>query len=150
MSILKVNSTVAYQNISNAMITCSAMFQFSLLTDIRQMLLSSKINRYNSFCLGSIHLLAKLWQPFCKLPFWGLSQNFGAIILATYFGMPNFGNFLSRKMATYFGMPNFGKKNGNLFFGMPNFGNLNLARKMAYLGPERPQSPDSSPDLVPL
>ena len=100
---------------------------------------------------GSIHLLAKLWQPFCKLPFRGLSQNFGAIILATYFGMPNFGNFLSRKMATYFGMPNFGKKNGNLFFGMPNFGNLNLARKMAtYFGPERPQSPDSSPDLVPL
>ena len=49
--------------------------------------------------------------------------------------MPNFGNFLSRKMATYFGMPNFGKKNGNLFFGMPNFGNLNLARKMAtYFG----------------
>ena len=55
--------------------------------------------------------------------------------MATYFGMPNFGNFLSRKMATYFGMPNFGKKNGNLFFGMPNFGNLTLARKMAtYFG----------------
>ena len=57
-------------------------------------------------------------MPFSNVPFRGLSQNFGAIILATYFGMPNFGN-----------------KNGKLFFGMPNFGNLTLARKMAtYFG----------------
>ena len=43
-----VNSTVAYQNISNAMITQSTMFQFSLSADILQMLLSSKINTHIS------------------------------------------------------------------------------------------------------
>merc|ERR1711884_960229 len=57
--------------------------------------------------LGSIHLLAKLWQPFCKLPFRGLSQNFGAIILATYFG----NLFWHAKLWQLFV-----KKNGNLFW----------------------------------
>ena len=56
---------------------------------------------------GSIHLLAKLWQPFCKLPFRGLSQNFGAIILATYFG----NLFWHAKLWQLFV-----KKNGNLFW----------------------------------
>ena len=48
-----VNFTVTYKIISNAMITNSAIFQFSLLADILQMLLSSNINLHHSFHLSS-------------------------------------------------------------------------------------------------
>ena len=69
---------------------------------------------------GLIHLPAKLWQPFSKVPFFGLNQNF----CCHYFGNKNV-----RKNGT---LEN-GKKNGTLENGNKN-GSLENGNKNGTLG----------------